>query len=144
MLCVDVNVLVYAHRAESPRHAEVRRWLDSARRAREPLGVAPLAESGFLRVVTHPRIFREPTVLQEAIAFLDAVRAGPAVESLLAGPRHREIFIELCERTAATGNRVPDAYLAAMAMENGATFVTADRGFARFPGLRWRHPLDPD
>jgi toxin-antitoxin system PIN domain toxin len=142
MRCVDVNVLVFAHRPESDRHQEFRAWLDGARRGPEPLGLWDVVLSGFVRVVTHPQVFREPTPIDVALAFVESLRAGPACISIAPGERHWPIFAELCRRVGATGNRVPDAFLAALAIEHGATLVTADRGFARYPGLRWEHPLD--
>lgn len=142
MRCVDVNVLVYAHRREAPDHERYREWLDAVRRAREPLGVPALVLSGFLRVVTHPRVFREPTPLPDALAFTEAVRAAPAWFDVQPGPRHWGIFADLCQTAEARGNLIPDAYLAAVVIEHGATWYTADRGFARFAGLRWRHPLE--
>ena len=142
MRCVDVNILVYAHRPESPGHDEVRTWLDTQRRGREPLGIPGLVESGFLRVVTHPRVFREPTPLATAMEFVEAVRSSPAVTSVEPGGRHWEIFSGLCRSLGLRGNDIPDAYLAALAMEHGCTWVTADRGFARFPGLRVEHPTN--
>ena len=99
--------------------------------------------SGFLRVVTHPKVFREPTPMVEALRFVEALRLAPAGIPVAPGERHWEVFTDLCQRTQATGNRIPDAFLAALAIEHGATWVTADRGFARFTGLRWEHPLDP-
>lgn len=141
MLCVDVNVLVYAHRPEVPDHAEIVTWLDTARSASEPLGLIGAVLSGFLRVVTHPRVFREPTPLPVALDFADALIRSPAGVRVEAGERHWSIFTGLCDAVRATGNLVPDAYLAALAIEHNATWVTADRGFARFPDLRWRHPL---
>jgi hypothetical protein len=140
--CVDVNVLVYAHRPESPDHLRYHRWLDDARRASEPLGLPSAVTSGFLRVVTHPRVFVEPTTLATALAFVEALRESPATTAVEPGERHWAIFTDLCRHTQARGNVVPDAYLAAIAIESNATWVTADRGFARFPGLRLRHPLD--
>ena len=140
MRCVDVNVLVYSHRQDSPDHASHRAWLDQARTAREPLGIADIVASGFLRIVTHPRIFQDPTPLDLALEFVDAVRSSPSTIAVGPGDRHWAIFTGLCRDTAARGNTVPDAYLAAMAIEQGATWVTADRGFARFPGLRVEHP----
>jgi hypothetical protein len=142
MRCVDVNVLVYAHRPESPDHERYWAWLDAARRADEPLGVATLALSGFLRIVTHPRVFRDPTPLPQALAFVDVVRAAPNHLDMLPGSRHWKLFADLCRTTGVRGNVVPDAYLAAMAIERDAVMITADRGFARFDGLRWRHPFD--
>jgi uncharacterized protein len=142
MRCVDVNVLVYAHRSEAAEHTRYRAWLEEARVSHELLGVSDLVLSGFLRVVTHPRVFREPTPLATALEFADALRLSPAVQSLLPGDRHWAIFKDLCRRVQAVGNVVPDAFLAALAIEQGATWVTADRTFGRFPGLRWQHPLD--
>ncbi len=142
MRCVDVNVLVYAHRREALGHQAFRRWLDEARSGPEPLGLMDLVLSGFLRVVTHPRIFREPTPLATALEFVDALRGSPAAHPLQPGEGHWAIFVDLCRRSEATGNLIPDAFLAALAIENAGTWFTADRSFARFPGLRWEHPLE--
>ncbi len=142
MRCVDVNVLVFAHRPEAPGHARFRRWLDDARQGQEPLGLSDVVVSGFLRVVTHPRVFREPTPLPAALEFARGLRESPSVLRIAPGERHWDIFVDLCRRVDATGNLIPDAFMAALAIEQGATWVTADRGFARFPGLRWLNPLD--
>lgn len=139
---VDVNVLVYAHRPEVPHHDRYRSWLEETRRADEPLGLASVVLSGFIRVVTHPRVFREPTPLDVAFSFSDALRTGANVLAADPGPRHWAIFERLCRTGEARGNLVPDAYVAAIAMERGATLCSADRGFARFPELSWIHPLD--
>jgi toxin-antitoxin system PIN domain toxin len=98
--------------------------------------------SGFLRVVTHPRGFRDPGPVADAPAFAQALRDSSAVIRLEAGERHWTIVTHLCRSIGAQANRVADAFLAASAIEHGATWSTADRGFARFPGLRVRHPLD--
>lgn len=142
MLCADVNVLVYAHRPESPGHAGCRAWLEGARAGLEPLGLSDVALSGFVRVVTHPRVFKEPTPTGTALAFCDALLSSPSVSRVAPGERHWQIFADLCRRVDATGNVVPDAFLAALAVELGATLITADRSFGRFPTLRWRHPLE--
>lgn len=143
MRCVDVNVLVYAHRPESPDHRIYLAWLESARTGAEPLGLIAQVASGFLRIVTHARIFREPTPLSVALEFLDVLWASPSVTAVTPGERHWPLFRAACADVGATGNRVPDAFLAAVAMEHNATWVSADRGFARFPNLRRQHPLDP-
>ena len=142
MRCVDVNILVYAHRPDSQRHEDYRAWLDDARKGGEPLGLIDVVLSGFLRIVTHPRIYREPSPLSKALEFVDVLRQGPTFLPISPGERHWAIFSELCARVEATGNDIPDAFLAALAIENGATWISADRGFSRFPGLRWQHPLD--
>jgi toxin-antitoxin system PIN domain toxin len=92
--------------------------------------------------VTHPRVFDPPDSIEAALAFADAVRAQPAAIPVAPGDRHWGIFESLCRSAGVRGNLVPDAYLAALAIESGAEFVTADRDFSRFPGLRWRHPVE--
>jgi toxin-antitoxin system PIN domain toxin len=140
MRCVDVNVLVDAHRPEATAHEAVRRWLDDARADAEPLGLPSVVASGFLRIVTHPRIFREPTPVPTALAFVEELRRSPAVTPVEPGERHWPIFVQLCDSLGLRGNDVPDAYLAAMAIELGATWVTSDRGFVGIPGVRVEHP----
>lgn len=142
MRAVDVNVLVYAHRPESDRHNRYRTWLDGARRGVQPLGLIDTVLAGFIRIVTHPRVFAEPTPVPVALDFVDGLHRSPAAVRLDPLPRTWKLFAHLCRATDARGNRVPDAYLAATAMTHGATWCTADRGFARFPDLRVRHPLD--
>jgi uncharacterized protein len=97
--------------------------------------------SGFVRVVTHPRVFSPPSTLRDALAFAEAVRGQPNCVVIGPGPRHWDIFTRLCLEADARGNLVPDAYFAALAIESGSDWVTTDRDFARFPTLRWRHPL---
>jgi toxin-antitoxin system PIN domain toxin len=80
--------------------------------------------------------------LEEALAFVEVLRGAPNHVAVEPGPRHWAVFAGLCRSSEARGNVVPDAYLAALAIERGATMSTADRGFARFDGLRWRHPYD--
>ncbi|MCC7076820.1 MAG: type II toxin-antitoxin system VapC family toxin [Acidimicrobiia bacterium] len=141
MRCADVNVLVYAHRAEMHNHARARAWLEEARRGVEPLGLPGLVVSGFLRVVTHARVFKDPTPSDEALAFVEALLASPAVDLVEPGRRHWHLFRELVAAMRLRGNDVPDAYLAALAIEQGGTWVTTDRGFGRFSGLRLIDPL---
>lgn len=142
MLLADVNVFVYAHRTDSPRHAEHRTWLERALDGIEPFGVSDPVLASVVRLVTNPRIFVPPTPSAVAFEYCALVRAAPAAVSVVPGPRHWAIFEDLCRTVDARGNVVPDAYLAALAIEHGATWVTTDRGFARFPGLQWRVPLD--
>ena len=142
MILVDVNVLVYAHRPDTPDHDRMFSWLDDAMNGAAPFGCSEMVLSGFLRVVTHPKVFAEPTPLAAALAFADAFRIHPNVVPISPGPRHWEIFADLCRISGARGNAVPDAYLAAMAIESGCEWITTDRGFGRFPKLSWRHPLD--
>jgi uncharacterized protein len=141
VLLVDVNVLVYAHRADAPAHVQYRDWLSSLIHSDAAYGVSDLVLSGFLRVVTHPRVFRDPSPLATALAFVDEFRNRPNSVVISPGDRHWEIFSRLCRAVEAKGSLIPDAYLAALAIESGAEWVTTDRDYARFPGLHWRHPL---
>lgn len=132
---------VYAFREAAPGHERYRAWLNNVFEDDEPVGVSELVLSGFVRVATHPRVFDPPATIKQALDFANAVRDQPA--AVLIGPqeRHWAIFERLCTAVGAKGNLVPDAYLAALAIESGAELVTTDRDFSRFPGLRWRHPL---
>ncbi len=142
MILLDVNVLVYAFRADSPRHREYHDWLTGRVERREAFGLSEIVLSGALRVLTHPRVFNPPTPIDRAIEFVDALRGQPNCVLIAPGARHWEIFRELCEKASAKGNLVADAYLAALAIEHGCEWITTDRDFARFRGLRWSHPLD--
>ena len=141
MIFPDVNVLVHAFREDAPGHGPHREWLQSLVASPEAFGVSDQILSGFLRIVTHPRVFHPPTPVPVAIAFAEAFRAQPNAVPVAPGARHWTIFTELCRGVEARGNLVPDAWIAAMAIERGCELVTTDRDFARFPGLRWRHPL---
>ena len=142
MLLTDVNVLVYAHREDAPDHAAFRRWVEKTLESDEAFGLADIVLSRFVRVVTHPRVFNPPSRMSDALRFVDALRTAVNCVQISRGPRHWEIFTKLCRLPGIKGNLVADAYLAALAIESGCEWVTTDRDFARFPGLRWRHPLD--
>jgi hypothetical protein len=137
----DVNVLVYAHRQDALRHQEYLNWLNQVLNSDAAFGVSDLVLSGFLRVVTHPRVFRDPTPLSLAQEFAVAIHDHPNALTVSPGERHWDIFQRLCQEVEAKGNLIADAYLAALAIEAGAEWITTDRDFARFPLLRWRHPL---
>ncbi|MGA0368368.1 MAG: type II toxin-antitoxin system VapC family toxin [Kiritimatiellia bacterium] len=141
MNLLDVNVLVYAHREDTEEHAAHLEWLKRAMNAEEGIAVSELILSGFLRIVTHPKIFQPPSPLSHALSFVKEVRDHSQVTVLSPGPRHWAIFLRLCKEGEARGNLIPDAYHAALAIEYGCTWITTDRDFARFPGLKWRHPL---
>jgi toxin-antitoxin system PIN domain toxin len=144
VILTDVNVLVYAFREDAPRHGDFRAWLSKRVSSAEPFGLSELVLSGVVRVLTHPAVFNPPTPMEKAIAFVDALRARRNSVVLTPGPRHWEVFRDLCLGGGVRGNLVPDAYHAALAIEHGCEWQTTDRDFARFAGLRWRHPLERD
>lgn len=136
----DVNVLVHAHREDAPDHTRCHEWVSRMLASPRAYAVSDLVLSGFIRVVTHPRIFREPSPVESALAFVSEIRDRPNAVPVAPGPRHWSIFLDLVEGAGARGNLIPDAYLAALAIESGCEWVTTDRDFARFDELRWRHP----
>jgi len=137
----DVNVLLYAFRTDLPEHAACRRWLEDALNADAAYGMSPQVLASVIRVATHPRIFARPSRLSDVMAFASVLLAQPHCQVIQPGPRHWDIFSRLCQQAKATGNLVQDAWLAALAMEYGCEWITTDRDFARFDGLRWRSPL---
>lgn len=141
MRLVDVNVLVYAFREDAPGHAAHRAWLEGILASDEAYAVSDQVLAGFLRIVTHPRVFHPPTPIDPALAFAAAIRDRPNAVLVAPGGRHWGIFTNLCRAAEAKGNLIPDAWLAALAIEHGCEFITTDRDYARFSGLRWRHPL---
>ena len=141
MICLDVNVLVNAHRLDVPDHCDYADLLVELANGSEPVGLADIVLSGFLRIVTNRRIFKVPTPTDVALQSVNRLIDSPAGMLLRSGERHWSIFLELVSAMSARGNDVPDAYIAAYAIENNATLLSADRGFARFEQLRWQHPL---
>lgn len=144
MLILDVNVLIYAHRedatTEHPLYAE---WLTALATGPEPFALSVLALSGVVRIVTNPRVFQRPSTLDEVFDFLGELIGRPTARIVGPGPDHHTIFESLCRQTNATGKLVADAQHAAVALEHGCTMVSTDSDFARFPTLRWVHPLKP-
>ena len=136
-----MNVLVYAFHEGSPDHGSYRNWLQSTVASDAPFGLSDIVLSGFVRIATHPRIFSPPASVAEALDFTAALLEQPNAVMVAAGQRHWSIFDRLCRESGARGNLVADAYLAALAIESGSEWITTDRDFSRFPGLRWRHPL---
>jgi uncharacterized protein len=141
VLTPDVNVLIYAHRVESPDHARYAEWLVRVAAGPEPFGLSDLACSAFVRIVTLARLWSPPTSLDQALLFVERLRQRDHCRKLIPGPDNWSIFSQLCVAASAHGKLVADAYHAALAIEHGCELVTADADFAQFPGLRWRHPF---
>lgn len=136
----DINVLVGIFRKENPLHELLASWLETTLAGEETVGLTPSVVAGYVRIVTNPRIFQRPTPLDTALGQIDTLRRSPDMLDALPGPAHWGIFAELCQAADARGNLVSDAHIAAVAIEHGATVVSLDRDFARFPRLKWRLP----
>lgn len=141
MILPDVNVLLYAFRADSAGHKLYRDWLTRVVNGNEAFGVSPQVLASLIRISTHPRIYVRPARLEEPVVFCEKLMARPNCRIVEPGPRHWEIFLELCRRSRACGNLVQDAWFAALAIEHGCEWITTDRDYARFEGLRWRAPF---
>jgi toxin-antitoxin system PIN domain toxin len=141
----DVNVLIAASRADHPHHEPARTWLESALDAcghGRSLAILPMVASGFLRLVTHPRVFVQPTPVESAAAFLRAVLQSPGVDVPPLG-REWPVLLELCERHRLTGNDVPDAWIAAAVEANHGHLVSFDKGFRRLLKATYLTVLQP-
>jgi hypothetical protein len=136
----DVNVLVYAHREDEAAHTAARGWVDATVNGSEPFALSALVIVGFVRIVTNPRIYKEPTPTSLALAAVDAMLVRPNCRLCLPGSRHWQLVSQLCRDTQATGKLVADAQHAAVAIEHGCEWISRDRDFARFEagGLRWK------
>jgi toxin-antitoxin system PIN domain toxin len=140
MILPDVNVLIYAFRRDVPEHSRCRPWLQSIADGDSPFGVSPLALSALVRVTTNRRTYPNPSSLDAAFTFCDYLLGQPHCQIVEPGERHWDIFKRLCVETDTRGPDITDAWYAALAIEWGCEWITLDRDFARFPGLRWRTP----
>ena len=143
MKIADVNVLVSAFRPDAEHHAICRRWLEDVITGQEPFGVSPQALCSMVRVATHRQVFKTSSRLPELFAFCDNLLGQPHARVVQPGERHWGIFRQLCLQVEARGNLVPDVWYAALAIEQGCEWITMDRDFARFPGLKWSVPKLP-
>ena len=140
MILPDVNALVYAFRTDVPQHSACKAWLDSVVLGDERFGLSPLALAAVVRVTTSRRVYINPSSPTEAFAFCENLLNQPHCQIVEPGARHWDIFKRLCIETDTRGPRVTDAWYAALAIEWGCEWITVDRDYARFPGLRWRAP----
>ncbi len=140
MILVDANVLLYAHHPRAEAHERCRAWIEQAFSGEEPIAIAWITVLAFVRISTTPRVFEQPLLASEALAAVASWLERPSVSVLEAGEACWEIFRELVVQAQVTGPLVMDAFLAALALENGATLATTDRDFARFPKLKLVNP----
>ena len=142
-MLIDANILLYAVHRQSPFHAATREWLEEQLSGSRRVGLAWQSLGSFLRVATHPRIFERP--LAPGVAWARVTEWLEAEVTWIPdrGERHAPILGDLIVRHNVTGTLVPDAELAALALEHGLTVYSADSDFARFPEVEWRNPIAP-
>jgi uncharacterized protein len=140
MMLPDVNVVIYAFRKDVPQHALCNAWLTSLVASDGRFAMSTLVMSALVRITTNQRRSGEASTLEEAFKFCDYLLGQPNCNVVEPGERHWGIFRRLCRDTSTLGADVTDAWFAALAIEHGCEWITLDRDFARFPGLKWRVP----
>ena len=136
MILCDVNVLVYAMREDSPHHEIALQWLQGALGGEDVFGWHPLLGASLIRITTNRRIFVQPSPTERCLEFIDEIATAPATVGAAEGERFWPTFTQLLLQYHVEGPRVSDLYWAALAIEHGATFCSADRGFAQLAELR--------
>lgn len=142
MIVVDANLLIYSYDTESPHHKKSRAWVEKIFSDIEPVGLPWQTVSAFLRVITNRRLPGSRLTVEQAIEIVEAWLEQPNIRIIVAGDDHWSVLKRMIMEGRATGPLVSDAELVALTVEYGAVLYTADRDFARFPGLRWKNPLD--
>ncbi len=137
---LDANILIGAFRSDDPDHALLKRWLEGALSQGLAVTFPPLVEVAFLRIVTHPPIFRDPSSFQEAVEFLQVIQKSGLFRETPWTQGMRSQWRRWCQSLNLYGNDVNDVYLAASAAGAGCRLVSRDGGFKRFPGLDWWNP----
>lgn len=142
MMLVDANLLIYSVNEDAPAHRGAKAWVESAMSGRETVALSWSVLLAFMRVTTRPGLFRRPLRTVEALDVAASWLEQVPVTVVHAGPRHISILRDLLVPSGTGGNLTSDAHLAALAIEHGAELCTTDRDFGRFPGLRWRNPIE--
>ena len=140
MILPDVNVLIAAFRRDAAEHELCGAWLVDVVAGDARFGLSPLVLSAVVRITTNPRAFRTPSTLEDVFGFCSDLFDQPHCQLIEPGDRHWQIFSRLCIETNTRSWRVTDAWFAALAIESGCEWITLDRDFARFPGLKWSRP----
>jgi toxin-antitoxin system PIN domain toxin len=141
LILVDANLLIYARVAEFAQHEAARMWLDDQINGLARVALPWPSLLGFLRITTNPRIFQRPEPVDAAWRQVEEWLSQPSVWVPLPTERHANVFGDLLRAERVQGNLIPDAHLAALAIEHGLTLCSTDGDFARFPNLRWVNPL---
>ena len=142
MIVIDANLLLYAYSAPSSKQEKARVWLEKTLSGSEPVGLSWQVVSAFLRIASNPKLPRLRRPLEEVARIVDEWLQQPGVQVLVPGEQHWRIFRQTMAEGQASGDLVSDAQIAALTIEYGGVLYTTDRDFTRFPGLRWKNPLE--
>lgn len=141
MILVDANLLVYAHVKDFGEHVAARAWLDEQLSIQARVGLPWASLLAFVRLISNPRIFDKPEHPAKAWKQVESWLEADAAWIPSPTSRHARLLGSFMQRTVTRANLVPDAHLAALAIEHGLMLCSSDGDFARFPGLRWENPL---
>ncbi len=144
MILVDANLLIYAHVASMPQHKAAHAWLDGRLNGSAQIALAWPSLIAFMRLTTNLRVFEHPLKVAAAWKQVQSWLGCRRVWIPLPTDRHRQILESLLPETDGKANLIPDADLAALAIEHGLILCSTDGDFARFTNLRWENPLRPD
>ena len=142
MIVADANLLIYSYDTDSPHHRKSRAWVEKTFSNIEPVGLPWQTVTAFLRVTTNRRLPGLHLTVEQATEVVETWLEQPNVRIIVAGDDHWSVLKRAIVEGSASGPLVSDAELVALTVEYGGTLYTADRDFARFPGLRWKNPLD--
>jgi toxin-antitoxin system PIN domain toxin len=141
VILVDANLLIYAGVRSAPKHAAAKNWLDGRLNGEAPVGIPWSSFIGFLRIVTNHRVFDPPVSSADAWKVVEYWIGCAPVWIPQPGERHGTVLARIFRIVSPKGNLVPDAHLAALAIEHGLVLCSTDGDFARFPELKWNNPL---
>lgn len=141
MIVCDANLLIYSYNTGTERHAKARALVEEIFSGSDVVGLPWQAASAFLRVMTNKKLPGERFSVVQATQIIDLWLASPNVRVLTPGDHYWPLFRRMLIEGQASGALVSDAEIAALTLEYGGVLYTADRDFARFPGLRWKNPL---
>lgn len=143
MIVPDANILLYAWDSSAVLHARAKAWVEAAFSGEDLVGLAWQNIAAFLRISTNPRLVGQRYTIKEAAGIVDSWLDQPLVRVLIPGEQHWQLLLGILLQSRVIGPDITDAQLAALTIEYGGILYTTDRGFARFPGLRWINPLNP-
>jgi len=142
MILPDINLLVYAYNKADPQHREAKTWWEKLLNGDRPVALPWIVSTGFIRLVTHPRILKDPIPVATSTSHVRSWLEQPAVMVIEPAERFETTFLRFLDELGTGGNLVTDAYLAALAVEHQAELHSNDLDFQRFHGLRFRNPLE--
>ncbi|MFP4427417.1 MAG: TA system VapC family ribonuclease toxin [Spirochaetaceae bacterium] len=141
MRLIDANLLIYAYAESLPHHPRTKEWLESVLNGVARVGIPWESSLAFVRIVTNPRVFERPAPISDAWGQVKSWLDAPTVWVPSATEKHAEVLDQLLAGGGLGPNHIPDAYLAAIAIEHGLVLCSTNRDFARFPGIKIENPL---